>query len=80
MWFKKLFAKPTPQKRYAVPPVTSDVIAEAKKLPNGWVYAIDGVRDPNGDVPPERIQGAWQVDANGDVEGEFIFNPNYRPL
>lgn len=38
---------------------------------------MDGITDPDGAVPPERIRGAWKV--NGAIEGEFIPNPNYRP-
>lgn len=55
-------------------------IAEAKRNPNGWVYAMDGIADPNREVPPERIRGAWKVNAKGEIEGEFTPNPNYRPL
>jgi hypothetical protein len=63
----------------ANPTITPALIAEAKRQPNGWVYAIDGVSDPNGAVPPERIRGAWKVNANGEIEGEFIPNNKYRP-
>ncbi|HYO08296.1 MAG TPA: hypothetical protein VER17_04945 [Tepidisphaeraceae bacterium] len=77
MWLKKLFPNPAPaappKQNYRAPAISPDLIAEAKKLPNGWVYAIDGVAEA-GEVPPERVQGAWKVDANGEVEGEFIFN------
>jgi hypothetical protein len=62
------------------PTITPALIAEAKRQPNGWVYAIDGVSDPNGAVPPERIRGAWKVDANGEIKGDFIPNPDYRPI
>jgi len=41
---------------------------------------MDGVADRNGAVPPERIRGAWKVNAKGEIEGEFIPNVNYRPL
>ena len=56
---------------------TEDAIAEARLNPGGWVYAIDGEYDPNGAVPPEAIKGAWKVDENGKITGEFIPNPNY---
>ena len=58
---------------------TPEAIAEAKQNPGGWVYAIDGHYDPNGAVPTEAIKGAWKVDVNGDIVGEFIPNPNYVP-
>jgi hypothetical protein len=79
MW-KNLFAKSAPPSRADVPIPTAAAIAEAKQNPNGWVYAMDGIADPNGAVPPERIRGAWKVNAKGEIEGEFIPNPNYRPL
>lgn len=52
---------------------------EAKRNPNGWVYAIDGTFGPDEAVPPECIAGAWKVDAAGKITGEFMPNPNYKP-
>ena len=80
MWLKKLFSKSSLLPRSDIPTPDASVIAEAKRSANGWVYAMDGITDPNGEVPPERIRGAWKVNANGEIEGEFIPNPNYRPL
>jgi hypothetical protein len=53
--------------------------AEAKNNPGGWVYALDGRYDPDGEIPPQAIEGAWKVDENGEIIGEFIPNPNYVP-
>jgi hypothetical protein len=58
---------------------SSATLEEAKRTPNGWVYAIDGEFGPNDEVPPDRIAGAWKVDAQGNITGEFIPNPNYKP-
>jgi hypothetical protein len=82
MWLNKLFGKSSPpvSESSAIPTVTPTVIAEARKHANGCLYAIDGIADPNGAVPPERIRGAWKVNANGEIEGAFIPNPNYRPV
>ena len=52
---------------------------EAKLHPNGWVYQIVGAYGPGEPVPPEAIAGAWKVDGNGNIIGEFIPNSNYRP-
>lgn len=52
-------------------------IEEAKRRPNGWVYEIVGGEEPDGSVPPERIRGAWQVNAEGVIVGDFIPNPNF---
>ena len=54
------------------------MIAEAKANPNGWVYQIAGGFGPNDRVPPDCIKGAYKVDANGILTGEFQPNPNYR--
>ena len=53
--------------------------AEARKCPNGWVYKLDGEFGPDDRVPPEAIVGAWKVDSAGQIVGESIPNPNYRP-
>jgi len=55
------------------------MLAQAKANPGGWVYEIDGVDDPFGEVPPERIVGAWKVGDDGVPTGEYQANPNYRP-
>jgi hypothetical protein len=63
------------------PPVTptKEAMEEAKLHPNGWVYQIDGKFGPNEPIPPEAIVGAWKVNADGEIVGEFIPNPNYMP-
>lgn len=61
------------------PVITDATKAEARKTPGGWVYQIDGVYGPEDTVPPERIVGAWKVDEKGEITGEFIHNPKYRP-
>lgn len=53
--------------------------AEAKNHPNGRVYRINGDYGPDDAVRPEAIVGAWKVDADGMIEGDFIPNPNFRP-
>ena len=59
--------KPTPQ-----------AIAQAKQNPNGWVYVINGDYGPNDAVPPHAIEGAWKVDAEGRITGDFMPNPNFK--
>jgi hypothetical protein len=55
-----------------------EAISEALKYPNGWVYEIDRAFKGKKDVPPQAIRGAWKVDANGIIIGDFIPNPNYK--
>jgi hypothetical protein len=65
--------------RRATPP--AQLVAEAARHPNGWVYEIDTgfVDDPNGYVPPEAIRGGWKVDGHGKLTGEYKENPRYGP-
>lgn len=52
--------------------------AIAKENPNGWVYRISGEYEQDERIPPEAIVGAWKVDCDGCIEGEFIPNPNFK--
>jgi hypothetical protein len=57
---------------------TREMIDEARRNPNGWVYVIDGAYGPSDAVPPEHIVGAWKVDASGNLTGEYMANANYK--
>ena len=59
--------------------VTADVVKAAQENPNGWVYKIEGDFKPEEQIPPEAVVGAWKVDENGNITGEFIPNPNHIP-
>ena len=57
---------------------TQEMVQEAKRNPNGWVYVIQGNYGPNDGVPPEAIAGAWRVDASGSiVSGSYVANPKF---
>jgi hypothetical protein len=58
--------------------ITPDLIEAAKKIPNGYVYKIDGQFGPNDAVPPEAIMGAWKVNEAGNIVADFIPNGNYK--
>ncbi len=59
---------------------TPEAIAQARLNPGGWVLVVDSYSGPGDKVPPERIQGAWKVDGDGIITGDFIPNPKYRPI
>ncbi|MFI6539379.1 type VII secretion system-associated protein [Nonomuraea sp. NPDC050547] len=61
------------------PPITDELRRQARQSPGTWMYAIDPFFDPGGEVPPYGIIGAWQVDARGEITGEFQHNGGYRP-
>jgi hypothetical protein len=66
------------QSKFAQP--DTQAIEAAKQNANGWVYKID-FRYPSQDqVPPEAIVGAWKVNAQGVIEGEFVPNASYCPI
>lgn len=54
-------------------------MAEARRNPGAWVYVISGDRDPDDEVPPEAIEGAWKVGPDGVIVGDFVENPRYQP-
>jgi hypothetical protein len=68
----------SPVKFYAEKPLPGE-IEEAKRNPNGWIYRIAVTFAPNENVPPEAIVGAWKVEADGRISGNFIPNNKYNP-
>lgn len=59
---------------------TPEMVLEAKKNPNGWVYVLAGNYGPKNSVPPDAIAGAWKVDSSGTIiSGSFQANPKYKP-
>lgn len=58
--------------------ITEEVVKAAKGNPDGWVYKIEGAFGPDEHVPPEAIVGAWKVDGDGNLTGEFRKNPRYQ--
>ncbi|MGW0436389.1 hypothetical protein ACWDV4_28055 [Micromonospora sp. NPDC003197] len=66
------------QRREELP---SALVAEAARNPGGSVAEIDPtlIGDPDGYIPAEAIRGRWQVDAAGQLTGEFEANPTYGP-
>lgn len=58
---------------------SQDGIAAARQNPGGWLYDIDPLFDPDGEVPPYGVAGGWRVDDAGRITDEFEANPAYRP-
>ena len=55
-------------------------IETARWRPDGYVYRIVSSLDPQGEVPPDAVIGAWRVDGRGRIVGGFIVNPDYDPV
>jgi len=60
--------------------ISKELIEQAKRSPNGWVYVIDRAFQDVEDVPKQAIKGAWKVNEKGEIIGDFIPNPNYKEL
>ncbi|WP_397447808.1 hypothetical protein [Polaribacter sp. R77954] len=58
--------------------ISLELIKEAKKHPNGWVYVLDKEYEGKEEVPAKFIKGAWKVNESGEITGEFESNPNYH--
>lgn len=54
------------------------LVEEAKKRPGGWVYEIVGDYSYDDAVPPTAIRGAWKVDDDGQIVGDFLPNPVFE--
>jgi hypothetical protein len=52
-------------------------IEQAKSNPGEWVYRIAGTFGLADAIPPEAIVGAWKVDDQGRIVGEFVANGKY---
>ncbi len=59
------------------PQVPSELRELARRAGGGWMDEIVGNHDPAGEVPITAIKGAWRLDANGDLTGEYVHNPHY---
>jgi hypothetical protein len=59
-------------------PQLSDEIREQARLAGGgWLDEVVGTHDPAHPVPMTAIKGAWRLDENGELTGEYIANPGY---
>ena len=65
---------------HGLPRRTLEKSRKRNDIPGGWVYHIAGQFDPADAVPREAIVGAWKVDPQGRIVGDFIENKNYDPV
>jgi hypothetical protein len=62
------------------PEVTPQMRAAARANPSSWLYVIDPALDPDREVPPWGMVGAYPVNQNGEIGEHFRHNPGYRPV
>ena len=51
------------------PEITPEMRAAALENPNSWLYVIDPALDPDADVPPWGVVGAFPVNERGEIVG-----------
>jgi len=61
-----------------LPEVPSEIREAARQAGGGWLDEIVGNHAPP--APISAIRGAWRLDANGDLTGEYVANPNFRRM
>jgi hypothetical protein len=66
--------------RMANPEITPEMRAAALENPNSWLYVIDPALDPDAEVPPWGVIGAYPVNNLGQIEHRFRPNTDYRPV
>ena len=59
----------------ARPEISAEIREAAEAAGGGWLYEVVGTHEPP--VPQRFIKGAWQLDANGELTGEYVPNPDY---
>jgi hypothetical protein len=63
----------------SMPAITPEMRAAALENPNSWLYVIDPALDPDAEVPPWAVVGAYPVNELGQIEDNFRPNGDYRP-
>ncbi|HEV2783454.1 MAG TPA: type VII secretion system-associated protein [Actinophytocola sp.] len=61
------------------PEITAEMRQAARENPNTWLYVIDPALDPDDEVPPWGVIGAYPVNGDGEIEENFHANTAYRP-
>lgn len=64
-------------RRQRRPDFPAELLEEAKRYPDGWVYEIDGRYDRDGAVPAHAVRRGWRVGSDGTPTSEYQDNPGY---
>jgi hypothetical protein len=59
----------------ARPEISSEIREAARAAGGGWLDEVVGDHEPP--VPLRFIKGTWRLDANGELTGEYVANPEY---
>ena len=59
------------------PVVSAEVREAARQAGGGWLDEVVGSHPPP--VPLRYVKGAWRLDGNGELTGEYVANEEYAP-
>jgi hypothetical protein len=57
------------------PEISTEIREAARAAGGGWLDEVVGDHTPP--VPARFIKGAWRLDADGELTGEYVPNPEY---
>ncbi len=66
------------EERAPLPEVSIAIKDAARRAGGGWLDEVVGGHAPP--VPMSAIKGAWRLDANGELTGEYVANPQFRRM
>jgi hypothetical protein len=59
-----------------LPEISEEIREAARHAGGGWLdEVVGGHQHP---VPMSAIKGAWKLDGDGQLTGEYVANPNFR--
>ena len=59
-----------------LPEISAEIREAARQAGGGWLDEVVGNHQQP--VPMSAVKGAWKLDANGELTGEYVANPDYR--
>lgn len=66
------------EERGTLPEVPSAIKEAARQAGGGWLDEVVGGHEPP--YPISAIRGAWKLDADGELTGEYVANPQFRRM
>jgi hypothetical protein len=66
------------QEGAVLPVLAPEIVEAARQAGGGWLDEVVGNHTPP--VPLSAIKGAWRLNAEGELTGEYVANPNYGQM
>ncbi|HEY7201191.1 MAG TPA: hypothetical protein VIC57_13295 [Candidatus Dormibacteraeota bacterium] len=66
------------EERATRPDVPAAIKEAARQAGGGWLDEVVGNHTPP--VPLSAIRGAWKLDSDGELTGEYVSNPDFRQM